>query len=395
VYGWLGRQAALRLQPEAAALYQRALAEQRGAPLGWSDDTLAWGVRSALRHAAPAARWPMVLRLVGAMSPRAQQEPAWVYWKAQALRASAREGVAGDASRDEARRLLTALAGPLDFYALLAAEAIAQTPAWPAEPTPLSPAERQAAADHAGLQRAMLLLALDLRSEGWREWNYSLRGMTDRELMAAARLACDRSHWQLCINTAERTRVEIDVALRYPLPYADEIRAAAASTDLDLALVLGLIRQETRFMARLRSHAGATGLMQVMPATAQIVAKKLGMPCCTLAQLGDPQLNLRLGTQYLRWALDDVQHSEPLALAAYNAGPGRPRRWREAATMDAAAWAEGIPFNETRDYVKKVLGNAAVYQALLSGKPPSLRPRLGNTIGPREPTAPPPNTELP
>jgi soluble lytic murein transglycosylase len=85
-----------------------------------------------------------------------------------------------------------------------------------------------------------------------------------------------------------------------------------------------------------------------------------------------------------------------LATAAYNAGPGRPRRWREGAVVEAAAWVEGIPFNETRDYVKKVVANAIVYTAVL-GAPqlPPLKTRLGAPIGPREPGAPAPDRDLP
>ena len=219
--------------------------------------------------------------------------------------------------------------------------------------------------------------------------------MTDRELLGAALLACERSDWQLCINTAERARSLEDVSLRYPMPFATEIRSAASAAGLDPALVFGLIRQETRFMPQLRSHVGATGLMQVMPETGRIVARRLGLACCTPAQLGSVATNLQLGTAYLRWVLDDLGGAQALAAAAYNAGPNRPRRWREGATVPTEVWAENVPFNETRDYVKRVLANAAVYAALMRQQPPALRPRLGQTIGPREPGAPPVATDIP
>jgi soluble lytic murein transglycosylase len=220
--------------------------------------------------------------------------------------------------------------------------------------------------------------------------------MGDRELLAAARLACDRQDWQLCINTAERTRSEIDTSLRYPMPFAADIRQAAEAAGLDPALVFGLIRQETRFMPQLRSHAGASGLMQLMPATARWVAKKIGMDWRNPALIQDPATNLRLGTAYLKLVLDDLDGSQPMAAAAYNAGPGRPRRWREGPQLETAVWTENIPFNETREYVKKVLSNAAVYAALIDGRQsPSLRPRLGSGIGPRDAKATAPDTELP
>jgi soluble lytic murein transglycosylase len=93
--------------------------------------------------------------------------------------------------------------------------------------------------------------------------------------------------------------------------------------------------------------------------------------------------------------LDDFDGSQAMAAAAYNAGPSRPRRWREGPSLEAAIWAENIPFNETRDYVKKVLSNATYYSILLSGQTASLKTRLGRPIGPRDDTAPPPDKELP
>ena len=404
-WGWAytGRQAAFRLSADAAAHYQRAWGLLRGDEArqpGWSDETLAWGVRATLRTAAPAQRWPQVQRLVDAMSASEQREPAWAYWKARALQAQAQAlsaaGAESEAHRAEARRLLESLAGALSFYASLASEDLGRAPLLPAAPLPPSASERDAASSHPGLGRALLLADLGLRDEARREWNFSLRGMADRELLAAARLACDRADWQLCINTAERTRSEIDTTLRYPMPFGPEITQAASAAGLEPALVFGLIRQETRFMPQLRSSVGAAGLMQVMPATARWVAKKIGLDWRNPELISDPLVNLKLGTSYLKLVLDDLGGSQAMAAAAYNAGPGRPRRWREGPWVETAIWAENIPFNETRDYVKKVLSNAAVYSALLdSQKPPLLRPRLGAGIGPRDRGSAAPNPDLP
>ncbi|MDH5330958.1 MAG: transglycosylase SLT domain-containing protein, partial [Aquincola sp.] len=106
---------------------------------------------------------------------------------------------------------------------------------------------------------------------------------------------------------------------------------------------------------------------QLMPSTARWTARKIGLPY-TNDQITDRGTNLRLGTTYLKLVLDDFDGSQAMAAAAYNAGPNRPRRWREGATVEPAIWAENIPFAETRDYVKKVLSNATVYAALLAGK---------------------------
>jgi soluble lytic murein transglycosylase len=217
-----------------------------------------------------------------------------------------------------------------------------------------------------------------------REWNFTLRGLDDRRLLAAAQWACEREVWDRCINTSDRTRSEVDMAQRFPTPFRDEVLAQARRSGIDPAYVYGLIRQESRFVLDARSSAGAAGLMQLMPATARWTAKKLGLDW-RHERLADRSANLLLGTSYLRLILEDFEGSQALAAAAYNAGPGRPRRWREGMPVEPAIWAETIPFNETRDYVKKVLSNAVYYAALLGGAAPSLKTRLGGPIGPREP----------
>jgi soluble lytic murein transglycosylase len=145
-------------------------------------------------------------------------------------------------------------------------------------------------------------------------------------------------------------------------------------------------------MASIRSHVGASGLMQLMPTTAKWVAKKGGIDYRP-ELIADPSTNLRLGTFYLKMVLDSFGGSQPMAAAAYNAGPGRPRRWRGTVMVDPAVWTENVPFFETRDYVKKVTANTAIYAALMSGKAPQLRPRLGPQIGPRD--AEQPTADLP
>ena len=397
-WGVVAKQAALKLQPEAAGWYRRAFDQQRASqePAPWSDDTLAWGVRAALRSTAPEAqRWALVLEAVGAMSAQEQKDAAWVYWRARALQAQAPRDAAGDEARAGARQLMQSIASPLSFYGKLASEDLGLRPSLPSTPAPPSPAEREAAVGVPGLQRGLHMISLGLRSEGVREWNFTLRGMTDRELLAAAQVACEREVWDRCINTSDRTKAEINLAQRFPTPFRQDVVAAARRIGLDPAYVYGLIRQESRFVMDARSHVGASGLMQLMPATARWTAKKIGLDFKP-EMINDREVNLRLGTAYLKLVLDDFGGSAAMAAAAYNAGPSRPRRWREGPPMEVAAWAENIPFTETRDYVKKVLSNATVYAALLEGAPTlALKVRLGAPIGPRDGNAPSPDKDLP
>jgi soluble lytic murein transglycosylase len=392
----IAKRSAMDLSPDAADHFQQAerRAQRHRIDMPWPDDALAWKVRAALRADAGRSRWKQVLAAIELMPPSEQDDHAWAYWKARALTALARGGIAGDPMREQAQQLLGHIAGRFDFYGQLASEALGQSLLPPPKPAPLTPEERAAAAAHPGLQRALQLITLGLRSEGVREWNFSLRGMGDRELLAAAQLACDREVWDRCINTSDRTRAEFDFEQRFPLPFRADVEATARSVGVDAATMYGLIRQESRFILDARSGVGASGLMQIMPATARWTAKKLGLDYKD-ALITDRDLNLRLGASYLKLVLDDFGGSVPMAAAAYNAGPGRPRKWREGPVLEPAVWAENIPFNETRDYVKKVLSNAVWYGARLGAEAPSLKARLGGPVGPRGEAAAAVNRDLP
>jgi len=388
----IAKHGAQALLPDAVDWADRAWAARRPArkgevpgPPDWGDDVLAWHARAALRAGTGAARWKNALRAIDAMGPAERAADNWVYWHAQAELALGLQaaGAENDAATAAARAKLAALSSTVSFYGLLAAEDLGAQFALPPRPLPVTPLERGLAHANPGLQRALALNALDMRDEGRREWNYTLRGMSDRDLLAAAQWACDMSDWQLCINTSERTKVEIDIAQRYPMPFRRDIVEAATNAGLDPAFVFGLIRQETRFMGNMKSAVGANGLMQLMPATARWAAKKAAIPYRP-ELITDPSTNLRIGCFYLKLVLDSLGGSDPMAAAAYNAGPARPRRWRGGLMLAPEVWAENVPFFETRDYVKKVMTNAAIYAALLGNRGPQLRPRLGPQIGPRD-----------
>jgi soluble lytic murein transglycosylase len=397
----VARHAAMKQLPDAARQADRAWllwakAARPGTAPPWSDELLAWHVRAALRTPnADSQRWALMTRAIEAMSPAEQKDAAWVYWKARAALAQAPAGEAGEPQRAQAREALASIAPQLSFYGKLATEELGVPLALPAAPLALSEAERSGPRQVPGFQRAMQLIALGLRNEGVREWNFTLRGLGERELLAAAQWACEREVWDRCINTSDRTRGEIDLAQRFPTPHRELMVAKARQAGLDAAVVYGLIRQESRFVTDARSHVGASGLMQLMPATARWTARQMGM-AFTPQMINDREVNLQLGTFYLKRVLDDFDGSLAMATAAYNAGPGRPRRWREGGTtMEPAAWAETIPFNETRDYVKKVISNSVYYAAMLGQPLPTLKARLGKPIGPRDASAPAPDKDIP
>jgi soluble lytic murein transglycosylase len=147
---------------------------------------------------------------------------------------------------------------------------------------------------------------------------------------------------------------------------------------LDMAWVYGLIRQESRFILNARSSAGASGLMQVMPDTARYVVRKIKMDNFDMRKMNEMETNIALGTNYLDIILKELNNSQVLASAGYNAGPNRARTWRASLTrpVEGAIFVETIPFSETRDYVKNVLSNATYYSALFLKTPQSLKTRL-------------------
>ena len=388
VWGAIGKTSAQRLQPEATSWFAK------GQPEHMSADHLGWWVRAALR----SGQWEQIPKAIAAMPETERRNPTWVYWHARAL-----EKLKTPDHAAQARAMYQSIASPNHFYGQLAMEELGQAIATPPLPMPLTAAEKQQALNNPGLQRALKAMSIGLRAEGVREWNYTtnlhdMGGMPDRELLAAADLACQNQVWDRCINTSDRTTTNIDHTQRYPMPHRDAVVKRANAIDLDPAYVYGLIRQESRFITDAKSHVGASGLMQVMPATAKWTAKKIGLSGFQPSQITDRDTNIAIGTGYLKLVLDDFEGSMPMAAAAYNAGPGRPRNWRAPGgtgpVLEAAMWAENIPFAETRDYVKKVLSNTTNYAALITGQPQSLKARLG-LVGPRIASGQTPNLELP
>ncbi len=375
VWGMIAYLGAMRHDPDALAWYARAG--------DLSDAQLAWKARAALR----AGAWQDVLAAIESMTEAESSEPVWRYWKARALKVLGRA--------EEAEELLKPLAGRFDFYGQLAVEELGGKIVAP--PAAYKPGAEDVRAMNRlpGIRRALELYRLGLRVEATREWLWAIRGFDDRQLLAAAELARRYEIYDRAIGTADRTVELHDFGLRYLAPYRDVLKAQVARMGLDEAWVYGLIRQESRFIADARSRAGASGLMQIMPATARWVAKKIGLKDWRWSRIAEVDTNLSLGTYYLRYVLDTLDGQPLLASAAYNAGPGRARAWRPEAAVEGAVYAESIPLAETRDYVKKVMANTTYYAQTFGEQLQSLRQRLG-IVGPQRPGAgEPPGDMLP
>ena len=331
-----------------------------------SDSQLAWRARAALR----ARQWSVLAQTIDAMGETARAEPEWRYWKARTLQQQGKTA--------EANALLAPLSVEPHFYGLLAAEEMGDAISASSEAYRPSEAEVQEFAALPSIRRAIALYRLGLRIEGNREWFWAIAPLDDRQLLAGAEFARRNELWDRAINTAERTKTEHDFTLRYLAPFRDRFRSHAREHGLDEAWVLGVARQESRFIADARSSAGAMGLMQLMPATARWVAGKLGVQGFRQSVVTDLDINISLGTYYLKHVLETLDNQPVLASAGYNAGPGRARAWRSQDAMESAIYVETIPFDETRDYVKKVMANATFYARQLGLGLTSLKDRIGS-----------------
>lgn len=363
-YLWVrvATQAAIAHMTEALDWYARA----GDAPL--ADEHLVWKARAALR----AGEWRTLREAIDPLSILARQDPAWTYWYGRALAAQ------GDP--EGARAYYLRLAGQPYYYALLASEELGQEASIP-QPFHV-PAEEEVdvVRRHAELSRALELFRLGLRAEATREWMFAVRGMEDRELLAAAELARRAGVYDRAIGTAGRTERLHDYRMRYLAPFREVFTVSAGAYDLEEAWVLGVVRQESRFIVDARSGTGAAGLMQLLPHTARWVAQKIGYRGYSAKRVADVDTNITLGTRYLKFVLDGTGHPV-LASAAYNAGPNRARRWIGAHAMEGAVFVETIPYGETREYVKRVLANTVHYALLLEGRSIPLKQRMGMIAG--------------
>ncbi len=359
--------ASLSLSKDAAVYWRKSW----GAFL--SQEGYQWRARAALRE----ADWPMVAKAIESMPADLQKDPAWVYWRGRALLAAG--------AAEDAHKYFQLIAGQHNFYGILSMEELGLKVSPLPRPQPPKADEIAEASNNAGLRHALKFFDMELRFEGNREWNWQLRKMNERQLLAAAEFARRNEVLDRMVTTADRAKVELDLTQRYPTPYDDIMQTATRPIGLDKAWVYGLIRQESRFIRSARSHVGASGLMQIMPTTATYVARKIGMAGFTLSNLNDIKTNITLGTQYLNMVLSNLGGSQTLATAAYNAGPGRPRQWRSTLSkpVEGAIFAETIPFTETRVYVKNVMANTTWYAAMFENKPQSMKTRLG-MVTPRD-----------
>ena len=336
-------------------------------------------IEASLIQLIKAGRFNALSTPLSQLPASAQGTLRWQYWQARAELSSPDIG-----GRESARVSFERLASERDYYGHLAALWLGIPGSLADQSTTIAPEKLLDLAAAPTAQRIYELRALGETLEARREWFQLIKPFSNTELRIAAALA-SQWHWHdMAIATLAQAQAWDEVLERFPRPYAERFTEAARTQGVPVTLAMAVARRESGFWTEARSPVGAQGLMQLMPRTAQSVAKSIDLDSPTDLVLTQADTNIKLGTAYLGQLLQRFNDNRVLALAAYNAGPSRAKKWYTN-PQPIDAFIEGIPFAETRAYVKAVLLYAAIY-AQLNGLPePLLYPYEIEQFSPNDP----------
>lgn len=322
-----------------------------------------------LKTALAGPNWQQLLAWTEGFPAYPEIKNQWWYWRGRALEQTGNPA--------EARQAFQRIAGERDYYGFLAADKLGSEYRMNHYPLPENLKDKQLVQELPAIQRAGEFYQRGKYYPARREWHHALKRMTVVQLQMAAMIAKEWGWYDRAIFTLGRAKIYDDLVLRFPLLYRDKLDHYANKRDLDLGWMYGLVRAESAFVEDARSPAGALGLMQVMPATGRETAQRIGMKNFNKNRLLEADINIPIGSAYLKQMLDRFAGNRAMATAAYNAGPHRVRQWRPKNNCLAPdVWVELIPFSETRKYVKRVLSYASIYDWRLETKPVLLSQRM-------------------
>lgn len=341
-----------------SAVALEPIALQRLADLPASEHTpqsRMWRLRSALAARDPVA----VLAALDGFDAAEAASGRALYWRAWAMQQQ------GDAVA--ANAVLTRAAEIPDFYGFAASAELAQAPALCARPAP--PNDAGLKTRNLALARALELHALKRELPARREWNQALLSASDTERAQMAQLAIALGWYRQAVITLAREPDRRLYDLRFPLAWEQQVSARARAAGVNPALVYAVMRAESALDPNAVSGANAHGLMQLLPGTASVMAKRLKTKFNGTLDLYRPDFNIRLGTAYLAERMAEHGNDVIATLAAYNAGPNVLKRWQSRLPQqDALLFVELMPYAETRDYVQRVIGFAMVYDYQLNAR---------------------------
>lgn len=347
-------------------------------PTAQTDATREWRVRAAVAQ----GDWKAAEAAIQALTPEQMQRDEWRYWQARVAQKLGRSATALDDYE--------ALARQATFYGFLAADQADLPYSICPQTLPGNPAALGHVESDPGMARGFEFFALDMLPNARREWNRAFADLTPEQQQQAVALASGKGWYDRAVFALGKSGDLRYYALRFPLADKERVLASARNAGVDPAWAFAIIRAETAWQTDAQSGANARGLMQLLPGTAKLVAQRSGLPYDGADSLYDPAINIPLGTQYLANLAMRFDGSPWLASAAYNAGPVNAQRWVDArANLDPEAFILTIPFNETRDYVTRVLSFATIYGWRLHGDPVPVSSRLPAIGTPYDPGADP------
>ena len=312
--------------------------------------------------------WDEIVVWAQRLPPDVLAKSQWQYWLARAL-------LEDESDSERAAAMLAALARQRHYYGFLAARHLGLPGEMNSARLPLDSVDLARLRQNPHIQRAVELFAVNDGINARREWYRALEGFDTDAQVIAAELAASYGMTSLAIRTANIADARDHLHLRFPIVHEPQFRRASLRTNLPVSLLIAIARQESALQDDARSHANARGLMQMLPSTAQMVARRARMPSPSATDLYDPGTNIALASYHLAWLIQRYQGQTPLAIAAYNAGEHRVDRWiKEADKLPMEVWIERIPFRETRNYVKNVLAFRHVYAHKLNSHIPLLGP---------------------
>jgi len=352
-------------------------------PSAQTDATREWRVRAAIAQ----GDWKAAEAALQALTPDEMQHDEWRYWKARIAQQLGQTSAALDD--------YSSLAQQATFYGFLAADQAKLPYSICPQMLATDPAALSQVEADAGMTRAFEFFALDMLPNARREWNRAYANLTPLQQLQAVSLASSRGWIDRAVFAFGKSGDLKYYALRFPLADKDRVIASARSAGIDPAWAFAIIRAETAWQTDAQSGANARGLMQLLPGTASLVARRSGLPYAGASSLYDPAINIPLGTQYLANLAMRFNGSPWLASAAYNAGPANAQRWVDArSNLDPETFILTIPFSETRDYVTRVMSFATLYGWRLHGEPVPISSRLPAIGTPYDPGVDPPRKQV-
>ncbi|MBI3563348.1 MAG: transglycosylase SLT domain-containing protein [Gammaproteobacteria bacterium] len=312
--------------------------------------------------------WETALEWMDRLDEAQKHNDRWRYWRGRALEALGR--------MDEARSIYLLNSDIRSYYGFLAADRAGLGYQLEYRPVPYTAPDLQTLAKLPAIARARELHTIGRTVDARREWAYAIQRMDKAQMLMAAQLAYEWQWHDRAIVTLMQADYWDDLEKRFPLAYRELVMTHAKQQGIEPAWAYAIIRQESAFTEDARSHAGALGLMQLMPTTARQIARSMRLSI-NRRDLLEAGTNVKLGINYLRKVAERFGGNKVLATAAYNAGDNRVIKWLpKEGTLPADIWVELVPFSETREYCQRVLTYTAIYEQRLGQRPVPLMERM-------------------